>query len=196
MSRKKTIGAMLMFAGMIIAVITLVVSASLGEEGPTGYRFTMTMANPSQDDVVFSGAVLGKDLSLEHKIGAIKTIDLLSGGKLYILTPAIKTAREVENPDPPKKDAAGWPQWLVAPGHINPLTFAGVIGQQANANGEVPFGAFDQITAKFEAGRLVQLKFPSPTGKGTTVYNYTDFKEDKQLSSVDFAVPADYQKSK
>jgi hypothetical protein len=186
----------LLLAGVLIAATALIVSAAPGSDSNPGYRFSLTITSPDQKDITFSGASLAGDVSLKGKVGAIETIDLLTGGKLYALTPAIQTARELGNPAHPATDASGWPEWLVEPGRVNPITFGELIGQKSDAMGDVSFGAGGTITAKFDGGKLVQLKFPSVTGKGTTVYNYSDFKEDISLHSTDFVVPTNYQTTK
>jgi hypothetical protein len=195
MSAKRTIGILLLLTALAVGSSAILITASSADQN-SGYRFTMTMANPGQDNVTFSGSALGGDLSLKSKIGAIETIDLMSGGKLYILTPAIQTARGLDNPAPPSSDSSGWPSWLIEPARVHPLTFAGIIGQQSDVKGEVLFGSDGKISANFESGRLVLLKFPSPSGKGTVTYTYSDFKEDKALQASEFEVPANYQKSK
>ena len=181
--------------GLIAAILILSTSIiSYAEE--TGFTFSMTMQSPGQDDAIYAGASLGDDMSLKGKVGEIETITLLSSGKLYVLTPAIRTARELENPDSPptERDSADWSDWLAEPGRVNPLKFAEVIGEEPEAtlSDQVRFGAGSRIEAKFEDGRLVRLTFPSPSGEGSVVYTYGDFTPDPDLKPEDFQVPSDY----
>jgi hypothetical protein len=175
-----------------IAAILILSISIIAHAEATGFHFTMIMASPGQDDATYVCSSLGDDMSLEGKIGNIATKTLLSGGKLYALTPAIKTFREIENPDPPAKDSADWPDWLLEPGRVNPLKFADILGQQQDLTDSVRFGAGGQIEAKFDHGRLVRLSFPSPSGEGNVVYSYSDFAEAPDLKPEDFQVPSDY----
>jgi hypothetical protein len=179
--------------GLIAAILILSTSIiSYAEE--SGFTFSMTMQSPGQDDAIYAGASLGDDMSLKGKVGEIETITLLSSGKLYVLTPAIRTARELENPDSPptERDSADWSDWLLEPGRVNPLKFAEVIGEEPDLTDQVHFGAGSRMEAKFESGRLVRLSFPSPSGEGDVVYSYSDFTEAPDLKPEDFQVPSSY----
>ena len=183
-------------AALVITVgvgVSLAIAGSAGPNEPKGVTFSMTMESPGRDPVLFSGAALGGDMKLVAKIGGIETVNLLTGGSLYILTPAIRTAREVENPDPPARDSGEWPEWLIEPGRVSPLTFAEVLGEDGEVDGQVRFGAGTRVDARFDHGRLVQLRFPSPSGEGSVVYIYGDFEEDADLASEDFQVPSGYK---
>jgi len=156
-----------------------------------GTRFAMVMETPDRT-VEFKGAALGEDCSLTGVVGGIETVILLTGGKLYTLTPAIKTASEIDIPDPPDVDAARWPEWLTEPGRVNPLTFAKLIGLTDDFNGKKAIGEGETVGLEFTSGVLDCICFPNPEGEGTITYTYTDFESDPGIKSEDFAIPPDY----
>ncbi len=156
-----------------------------------GTRFAMAMETPDRT-VEFKGAALGEDFSLTGVVGGIETIISLTGGKLYTLTPAIKTASEIDIPEAPDVDAAGWPEWLTEPGRVNPLTFATLIGLTDDFNGKKAIGENETVGLEFTSGVLDCASFPNPEGEGTISYTYSDFESDPTIKSEDFAVPPDY----
>ena len=193
MPQRISLIVVLVLAVVLAVVAFMMLPSSRGQEASGGYSFTMTMASPGQDDVVFSGNVLGGDMSLRGRVGGIETVDLLTGGKLYLLTPAIRTAKELDNPDPPGRNTDDWPEWLLEPGRVNPLTFASVLGEDSDKNGQVNFGADGKVEAVFDHGKLGELHFPSPSDGGTITYTYSDFEQDASLTKADFEVPEGYR---
>ena len=186
-------GKRLIISGIVVAGLLIVVTAGivLGQSD-TGYRFTMELDSPGRDAVTFDGTALGPDVRLEGQVGGIASAMLQSRGDLFILTPAIMTAREVENPDPPVADEAGWSDWLIEPARVNPINFAALLGEDPAVDGQVQFGSGRSCQAGFEEGKLVQLRFPSPSGEGNITYTYSDIEADEDLSADEFRVPSDY----
>ena len=158
----------------------------------TGATFTLVMEVPGQNNVEFSGAALSDDSRLEGRVGGIESVKLLSDGHLYILTPAIKTAREIDNPGIPGANSDSWPEWLSEPGRINPLSFAEATGQADDISDTVRIGQGGQVSATFEDGILKSIRFPNPDGDGSITYTYRNFESDSDLTASDFEVPDDY----
>ena len=169
----------------------LILPGSAADES-AGYRFTLTISSQGIDPVVLDGAVLGDKVLLRGDVQGIETKYLLTQDCLYILTPAIHSATEVENIDPPSRNSGDWSEWLLEPGRVNPLTFAGMIGEDSDKDGSVDFGRDGAVEAVFDTGRLTRLSFPSPSDETSIVYSYTDFMEDPDLSASDFEVPEGY----
>ncbi len=162
------------------------------EDEADGIRFVMVMNAPGRDAVEFTGAALGDDCRLKGVVGGIETVNLLTGGRLYVLNPAIKTAREIDNPRPPGLDEAGWAEWLIEPGRVNPLSFAEMAGLDRDIDGEMFAGERDEVALEFEDGRLVFVEFPKPGGGGRISYEYSDFEADSDISERDFEIPGDF----
>jgi len=157
-----------------------------------GVTFKLTMSTPGRDAAEFTGIALGDDCRLTGVVGGIQSVTLLTGGKLYWLTPAIKTAREIENPSPPGRDEGGWPAWLAEFGRVNPLSFAGLVGLEEDVDGQVRIGENNRIDLRFDSGRLVSLSFPAEGREGSITYTYSDFQSDADIGEDDFALPDDY----
>ena len=196
MTRKSTRG----FLFILIAIVSTAFAACstqvvAQEDTDSGYRFDMTMEAPGRDTVDFSGAVLNGDHSLAGVIGGITTRTVMTGGRLYSLNPAIKTAREVENPATPAADEDGWVVWLTEPGRINPLTFRSAAGVGTSFDGEVTLGDTEDIEVVFDNGRLVSISFGIPRQDGSVVYTWSNYEEDEDISPADFSIPDDYSVS-
>ena len=188
------------FRTLTILSLILLVATSLScssrvvaqEDEEVGVRFTMTMEAPDRDAVEFDGAALGEDFGLTGVVGGIATRTILTGGKLYALTPAIKTAREVDNPPPPARDEDGWAEWLIEPGRINPVTFDARIGLRSDFDGETSLGDTESVAAIFDHGKLASIEFHVPPQEGTISYTYSDYEDDDSITANDFRVPDDY----
>ncbi len=186
------------FVLLIILVCALAVGTAYAdpvaddEKSDTGMRFSMVMRAPDRDPVEFRGAVFGDDFSLAGVVGGIPSITLFTDGKLYFLTPAIKTAREIENPPPPPKDEDGWFGWLIEPGRINPYAFAELLELPVNFDEEITVGERGTIRMEFTGGRLYQVRFPGPNGDGRITYTYSDFDADEEITADDFNIPDDF----
>ncbi|MCX6645918.1 MAG: hypothetical protein NTY09_06140 [bacterium] len=177
---------------LLLAVAAVQVIAAGRGSHDTGATFTMVMEVPGQDTAEFSGMAFGENSRLEGQIGGIDSVKLLSGGKLYILTPAIKTAREMDNPDTPGSTSDSWLDWLSEPGRINPLTFASAIGQPDDVSDTIELGQGGRVTVVFEDGILNSIRFPNSDGDGMVAYTYRNFEDDSDLTASDFQVPGDY----
>jgi hypothetical protein len=191
---KKALIAYSTIAAVVIIALTGVVLGQSGgsEVAVAAYRFQMVIESPGRDDVTFAGAALDCDLRLKATVGGIETAMILNESGLFILTPAIRTARNVETSDPPGVDEAGWSEWLIEPARVNPLTFHELIGEEPDVDGQVRIAAGNSVEARFSDGILQSLSFPSPSGDGTITYAYSDFEEDDELVKSDFQVPADF----
>lgn len=185
----KTIIVIVVF---IILAIPALIYAGGESSSDNGYTFTLEISNPGSDRITFNGSVLGDNMKLSSTVGGIQTVNLITGGKFFVLTPAIKTATELDLPDAPSPDGETWQEWLSEPAHINPLNFARIAGAARDADGEVTFGADGCITALFTDGRLASLWFPANGSREEVMYNYSNFEEDSELSRADFQVPDDY----
>jgi hypothetical protein len=181
--------------GIILLLLAVaaaqVIAAGRGAQA-SGMTFTMVMEVPGQDTVEFSGTALDENSRLEGQVGGIECVKLLSEGNLYILTPAIKTARKMDNPDSPGSTSDSWPEWLSEPGRVNPLTFASAIGQPDDVSDTIAIGQGGRVTAVFEDGILKSIRFPNSDGDGTVSYTYRNFEDDSDLTAGDFQVPDDY----
>jgi hypothetical protein len=166
--------------------------AQTGPDEAAGVSFKMTMSAPGRDAVEFTGMALGDDCKLTGVVGGIQSVTLLTGGKLYSLTPAIKTASEIDNPPPPGRDEGGWPAWLAEFGRVNPLAFAGLVGLEEDVDGQVRIGENNRIELRFEGGRLISLSFPAEGREGSITYTYSDYQSDADIAADDFALPDDY----
>lgn len=182
------VGSILLLLGL---AAVQVIAAGRGDSDD-GMRFTMVMEVPGQDSVEFTGTALGRNSRLEGRVGGILSVKLLSDGQLFILTPAIKTAQEIDSPDIPDNGSDTWPEWLSEPGRINPLTFAGSIGQDDDVSGTVEPGRGGQVSVVFEDGMLKSVRFPNQAGEGMITYTYSGFEVDGDLTVGNFEIPDDY----
>lgn len=180
---------------VLLAVFLLVpaCSESRAAAGDTpGVGFNMIMTAPGRNPVEFTGLAMEDNIRLEGVIGGIETVTLLADGTLYSLTPAIKTFSELDNPPPPSMNSSGWTDWLIEPGRINPLTFAGLIGEDSDVDGRISAGNDDGVEFAFDSGRLTSVRFPGARGNGVVSYTYSDFETDADISGADFRIPDDY----
>ena len=174
------IAALLIICGSLMAAFT-----SRAADNP-GSTFTLTMQSPGQDNVVFTGSVLGDDMKLAAKIGGIETVDLLSDGKLYVLTPAIKTAREIDNPDPvPPKDSADWTSWLLEPGRNKPDHFRGQDRSGGRYFGRRCHRRKRRSQGKIDKGVLQQITCPCHPAKAISPTPTLNFRPDGTLAPSD-----------
>ena len=157
-----------------------------------GFSFTMVMQAGDRDPVEFEGCTLGDSLCLSAATGGIATVTLLLGSDLYILTPSVKTARKVDNPPPPDLDEGGWIDWLVEPGRINPMNFAGIIGLDDDFSGQITAGAGGGVKFTFDDGELRTVEFPMGRLGGSVVYRYSEIESDNSVSASDVSIPSDF----
>jgi hypothetical protein len=178
----------------LIAFLALSISLFAGGNNPdnSGIRFIMVMDVPGQDTVEFDGRVLRDNCRLEGLVGRIESVILLTGGDLFVLTPAIKTAREIDNPGIPGNDSTTWSEWLIEPGRINPLNFGESLGVSDEGNESLQVGSSGQIDLNFENGILKSVRFANPDGEGEVIYTYRDFESDSDIKHRDFEIPDDY----
>ncbi|MFH1676566.1 MAG: hypothetical protein ABIC40_06030 [bacterium] len=158
---------------------------------PTALSFTLTIKAPGQDPAVLQGLSSVGNMRLEGKIGGIATVNLLKDSKLFALTEAIKTAREIENPPLPKTDDPGWTEWLTEPGRVNPLNFAVQIGKDREFHGQVKL-AGGKVTAIFDHGILSNISFPLPESDSNIEYAYGGIVKNPEIPEGYFDIPKDY----
>jgi hypothetical protein len=177
----------------VIALLIFGIVASFAAENSTGYSFNLSIESPGHDRTEFDGKLLGDDMLLDGTVGGIETINLLTGGHLYVLTPAIKTASEVEGQSLSGRNSSNWPQWLLEPGRVNPMTFLDSVGGESGLSDTIGFGANNEVEAVFEDGNLTSLSFPEPDGHGRITYHYSNFTEDSDITQADFQIPEGYR---
>ncbi len=154
-------------------------------------RFVMSMSSPGRDAVEFQGAAMGSNFRLAGRVGGIESVVLNRNGTIYVLTPAIKTYREIDNPSPPV-DTGNWSEWLLEPGRINPFSFAELVGLDDDISGRTIVGDGGDVVSNFEDGVLASISFPVLSGEGNITYTYSGFETDEDLPSDLFTVPSDY----
>ncbi|HDS30639.1 MAG TPA: hypothetical protein ENN67_06310 [Firmicutes bacterium] len=191
MSNKKK--SFLSYSAIAMALLVILAGVVLGQSSSNAtpaMKFRLVVESPGGESSSFAGAVLNDYLRLKGSVAGIETAMIKAGdGEIYILTPAIRTARKLENPDVPDSESADWSEWLIEPARVNPFTFAGLIGKDSKIDGQVRFGAGNRIDSRFSDGVLQTLSFPSPSGDGTIKYTYSDFVEDAELKRSDFDIP-------
>jgi len=151
----------------------------------------MTLDSTGRDSVEFQGAALADNLRLAGRVGGIESVILNRSGTIYVLTPAIKTFREIENPSPPL-DTGNWPEWLIEPGRINPFSFAGLVGLNDAVSGRRTLGDSGDVEATFDDGFLTSISFPVLSGDGNITYSYSGVETDDDVTAGLFEVPEDY----
>ena len=162
---------------------------------PKSLGFTLTIKAPDQDPAVFQGLASGEKMRLEGKISGIAAVTLLIDSKIYALTEAIKTAREIENPPVPKTDDAGWTDWLTEPGRVNPLDFAVRIGKDREFDGQAKL-AGGKVIAIFDHGILSKISFPSTESDSNIEYVYGAVVKNPEIPESSFDIPKEYKITK
>ena len=185
--------SILVLLGFVLPLTLGPGSAARAEPGDKGMRFVMTMHAGDRAPVEFDGTALGTDCRLVSVVGGIETITLLTGVKLYSLTPSIMTASEVDNPNPPGSGEPGWEEWLIEPGRINPITFYEKAGVEGDFSGEKAIGEGGAVKLVFDDGILLSVEFSAGRDNSRIVYNYEGFRQDGSLKPEDFAIPDGYR---
>jgi hypothetical protein len=179
----------IIFSIVLVAVLGLTSLIALAIEPDEGVTFKLVISGTGEE-IVFSGYAMDQDVKLVSNVSGIETDNLFTGGDLYVINPAIKTASTVETPSVPSRDSSDWIDYLSEPARINPANFHSLIGAVSSVNGIVTFGASPQITAKFNAGVLTELRIPSRSSEA--VYSYSDVSASNSVKASDFAVPSGY----
>jgi len=183
---------MLLTAGLVAIITTLIPFSIQAQDSLDGWRFTLVIESTDSDSVEFEGLVHDGNIRLCESVSGIETVAVLTDDGLFIMTPAIMTATEIEEMDPPSVDEVGWVEWLMEPGRINPMTFATMLELEDDYDESFEFGD-GEVTALFSGGILESLSFPTPSDEGTITYTYSGFEEEGNINPADFEVPASYR---
>lgn len=183
---------------LTLLTLTIIVGLSLtiyGRENDLtkGCTFTLVILDAENETTQFDGMALRSNMRLSNSDGGIESVTLLNNQGLFLLTPAIKTYKELDNPNPPEINESGWLDWLLEPGRVNPLIFADSIGEDEDIDGKVSLGQNNSFEAEFDEGLLISLKINLPRDNKTIVYTYKDFEEDSSIKQEDFSIPTGFR---